>query len=78
MSQFADMHAYTKGCKVYLAHSNAPGEALKAVSHIQYDKDTYVLAQAARIVRRSLKDTQKFQGSFGPNCRKWCGFYSIV
>ena len=61
------MHAYTKSREVYLAHDNAVGEALKAVSNIQYDKDTYILAQAARIVCCSMKDTQNFQGSFAPN-----------
>ena len=41
--------------------------SLKAVSNIQYDKDAYILAQAARIVCCSMKDTQNFQGSFAPN-----------
>ena len=63
------MHAYTKSREVYLAHDNAVGEAIKAVSNIQYDEDAYILAQAARIVCRSMKDTQNFQGSFGPNCQ---------
>ena len=68
MSQFEDMHAYTKGREVYLAHDNAVEEAFQAVSNIQYDNDAYILAQAAKIVRGNMNDTQKFQGSFGPNC----------
>ena len=69
MSQFEDMHPYAKGREVYLAHGNAVGEALKAVSNIQYDDDAYILAHATRIVHRSMKDAQNFQGSFGPNCQ---------
>ena len=69
MSQFQDMHAYTKGREVYLAHGNAVGEALKAVSNNQCDDDAYILAHAARIVHRSMKDAQNFQGFFGPNCQ---------
>ena len=69
LSQFQDIHAYTKGREVYLAHGNAVGEALKAVSNNQYDDDAYILAHAARIVHRSMKDAQNFQGSFGPNCQ---------
>ena len=35
-------------------------EALKAVSNIPYDEDVYILAQAARIICHSKKDTQNF------------------
>ena len=35
-------------------------EALKAVSNIPYDEDAYILAQAARIICHSKKDTQNF------------------
>ena len=69
LCQFEDVHAYTKGREVYLAHGNAAEEALKAVSNIQYDDNPYILVQAARIVRRSMKYTQNFQLSFGPNCQ---------
>ena len=70
LSQFEDMHAYTKGREVYLAHDNAVGKAVKALSNIQYDEHVYILAQATRIARRSMKDTQNFQGSFDPNFQK--------
>ena len=60
LSQFKDMYAYTKGREVYLVHGNAVWEALKAVSNIPYDEDAYILAQAARIICHSKKDTQNF------------------
>ena len=44
LSQFENMHAYTKGREVYLAHDNVVEEAFKAVSNIQYDNDAYILA----------------------------------
>ena len=69
MSHFKDMHVYKKSCEVYLAHDNVIGEALKAVTNIQYDDDVYILAHAARIVRHDIKNTQNFQGLFGPNCQ---------
>ena len=47
MSQFENMHAYTQDREVSLAHDNAVGEALKAVSNIQYDNAAYILTQAA-------------------------------
>ena len=54
------MHAYTKGHEVYLAHGNLVWEAIKAVSIIPYVDDAYILAQAARILCHSKKDTQNF------------------
>ena len=63
------MHACKKSCEVYLAHDNVVGEALKAVTNIQYDDDAYILSHAARIVCHDMKNTQNFQGSFGPNCQ---------
>ena len=44
LSQFEDMRACTKGREVYLPHDNVAGEALKAISNIQYDDDAYILA----------------------------------
>ena len=49
LSQSEVMHTYTKDHEVHLAHDKAVGEALKAVSNIQYDDDAYILVQAARI-----------------------------
>ena len=69
LSQSEVMHAYIKGHEVYFAHGKAVGEAFKEVSNIQYDDDAYILAQTGRIVRRSMKDTENFQGSFGPTAK---------
>ena len=66
LSQFEDMRAYKIGREVYLAYDTAVAEALKNASNVSYDDEAYILAKAARIVRRSMKKNvhEKFGGTF--------------
>ena len=71
LSQFQDLRACNEGNQVYLIHEADIGGALKTACNINYDDEAFILAEAAKIVRRDMFCTEhdSFNGKFSSNCQ---------
>ena len=72
LSQLADLYEYKEGREILLAFRGDIGDALSSAASIDYDDEGYILAEAARIIRRDIKKQsyKPFVGKFGKNCQE--------
>ena len=71
LAQFEDLREYKEGKDVILAFESNIGEVLTCAASIDYDDEGYILAEAARIIRRDSFnfDHQSFGGHFEYGCQ---------
>ena len=72
LSQFPDMNCFPDEREVIMAFNDDIGQVLSSSVSTNYDNEGYILAEAAKIVRRDmLKTTQQpFSGGFAENCQE--------
>ena len=70
LAHFEDLKEFKEGREVFLAFERDIGEALFTACSIDYDDEGYILAEAAKIIRRDIfRHQQKaFTGSFEAGC----------
>lgn len=68
----SNLDFYSKGRDVYLVFKEDVGDVIhKSLKDDQYDEEALILAKAARIVRRKMKDQKnEFSGTFPPDCQE--------
>ena len=70
--QFDDLKEYREGKQIILAFVQNVGDALKSAASIDYDDEGYILAEAARIIRRDMInfEQQEFHGHYEDKCQE--------
>ena len=70
LANFPELHAFKEGRDILLISNKDVGTALRQACENDADDDAYILAQAARIVRKEiLNSTTQFSGTFSENCQ---------
>lgn len=73
LATFPELQAFKDGRDILLSSNEDVGTALRQACENDVDNDAYILAQAARIVRREIMNiTTKFDGTFSANCQVEC------
>ena len=70
LASFPELRAFKDGRDILLTSNEDIGGALRHVCENDVDNDAYILAQAARIVRREIMNTTtQFDGTFSASCQ---------
>ena len=70
LASFPELQAFKDGRDILLTSNEDIGTALRQVCERDIDNDAYILAQAARIVRKEIMNTTiKFDGTFSTSCQ---------
>ena len=72
LAHFEDLKEFKEGREVFLAFERDIGEALSTACSIDYDDEGYILAEAAKIIRRDIFSHQQkpLKGSFEAGCQQ--------
>ena len=73
LANFPELQAFKDGRDILLMSNEDVGTALRQACKNDADNDAYILAQAARIVRREIMNTTtQFDGTFSADCQVEC------